>query len=652
MSNKTTNQETTLLLAEINGTEIMRISISPYNDATTNRKIAFDVFKQWVGATNIWRDGSGVPSNGLGANGDYYLDDSTGLVYNKSAGTYSAVANIKGADGANGANGTNGTNGTNGVGVPTGGTINQALVKVDGTDYNTTWTTINKTFVGLSNVDNTSDVNKPVSTAQAAADAAILASANSYTDSSVVGLWDDRGSFSAAGGAYPTTGGSGTAGAILKGDTWTISVAGTLPTGQVVNIGDVIRALIDTPGNTQANWAIVENNIGYVPENIANKNATGGYAGLSVFRLLLKNVLGTVSSLLENAATTARTWVLPDKDGTIAMTSDIPLNNMIATVDPTATDDDSLGYVIGSLWFVQPTGLLWVCEDATTTAAVWQSVFDESGARTIRGVNATGDVNVYAPGRGVNLGDDGSGNRTKIKIQDNRKKIVLAGTLQTNLIVVNDADATIVSGDFGVVVENITATRTVNLPPIDADGKLIFVKATSTTSGINQYAIVLPDGTDTIDMGSHYPFVRASMGVLLSSNLASTNWEIIALVPGGYNFLDAQIEFIASKSVTGNSLATTALDWFPGMSYADHIPLFYVIQYGSGTLGIGVAKVKNSVNDLTNTFALLNVTTTQEMSTNNKDAVIHPNSGDISVEVTTASLAASSFTVSAFGKRR
>lgn len=85
-----------------------------------------------------------------------------------------------------------------------------------------------------------------------------------------LGLWDDRGSFSAAGGAYPSSGGSGTAGAIIRGDIWTISVAGTLPTGQVVEIGDTVRALIDTPGNTQANWAILQNNIGFVPGNVAN----------------------------------------------------------------------------------------------------------------------------------------------------------------------------------------------------------------------------------------------------------------------------------------------------------------------------------------------------------------------------------------------
>lgn len=94
---------------------------------------------------------------------------------------------------------------------------------------------------------------------------------NAAIAAAAVGLWDDRGTFDASVAAYPSSGGSGTAGAILKGDIWTISVAGTLPTGQVVEIGDTVRALIDTPGNTQANWGILQNNIGFVPENVANK---------------------------------------------------------------------------------------------------------------------------------------------------------------------------------------------------------------------------------------------------------------------------------------------------------------------------------------------------------------------------------------------
>ena len=44
-----------------------------------------------------------------------------------------------GATGAAGQNGTNGTNGSNGVGVPTGGTAGQSLVKSSDNDYETNW---------------------------------------------------------------------------------------------------------------------------------------------------------------------------------------------------------------------------------------------------------------------------------------------------------------------------------------------------------------------------------------------------------------------------------------------------------------------------------------------------------------------------------
>ncbi len=69
-------------------------------------------------AGSVWRDGSGAPSNSLGANGDYYLDDATGNVYLKASGTYSIVANIKGATGATGATGSTGATGAAGGGVP------------------------------------------------------------------------------------------------------------------------------------------------------------------------------------------------------------------------------------------------------------------------------------------------------------------------------------------------------------------------------------------------------------------------------------------------------------------------------------------------------------------------------------------------------
>lgn len=92
-----------------------------------------------------------------------------------------------------------------------------------------------------------------------------------YADWLVVGLLDDRGNYDASGNVFPSSGWSGTAGAILKGDLWYISVAWTL-WSVAVAIGDTIRALTDTPWQTAGNWDNLEWNIGYVPENVANKD--------------------------------------------------------------------------------------------------------------------------------------------------------------------------------------------------------------------------------------------------------------------------------------------------------------------------------------------------------------------------------------------
>jgi hypothetical protein len=57
---------------------------------------------------SVWRDGSGAPSNGLGIDGDYYLNSSNGDVYQKASSSYAVVANIKGATGDTGATGPTG----------------------------------------------------------------------------------------------------------------------------------------------------------------------------------------------------------------------------------------------------------------------------------------------------------------------------------------------------------------------------------------------------------------------------------------------------------------------------------------------------------------------------------------------------------------
>lgn len=138
-----------------------------------------------------------------------------------------------------------------------------------------------------------------------------------YADALVVGLLDDRGNYDASVNTFPAAGGSGTAGAILKGDVWYISVAGTLG-GVAVVIGDLVRALADTPGQTAGNWSVLEHNLGYTPENTANKDATGGYVGMTLYKHNFKNAANTFTSFFTNSNTAARTYTFADADGTMA----------------------------------------------------------------------------------------------------------------------------------------------------------------------------------------------------------------------------------------------------------------------------------------------------------------------------------------------
>lgn len=69
-----------------------------------------------------------------------------------------------------------------------------------------------------------------------------------------------RGGYDASSNLFPTTGGSGSGGAVQAGDVWVITTGGTLG-GTVVSQGDTIIALVNTPGQTASNWSINANGV-------------------------------------------------------------------------------------------------------------------------------------------------------------------------------------------------------------------------------------------------------------------------------------------------------------------------------------------------------------------------------------------------------
>lgn len=112
---------------------------------------------------SVWYTGSGVPSNSLGVDSDFYLNGSNGDVYKKASGSWgSPVANIKGPQGIQGPagptgptgpagptgpTGSQGPVGPAGPGLPTGGTAGQVATKNSSTSYDIVWRSVAGTYL-------------------------------------------------------------------------------------------------------------------------------------------------------------------------------------------------------------------------------------------------------------------------------------------------------------------------------------------------------------------------------------------------------------------------------------------------------------------------------------------------------------------------
>lgn len=240
-------------------------------------------------------------------------------------------------------------------------------------------------------------VNKSINTALGTSDT-LYPSQNAvkvYVDGSVVGLLDDRGSYTpsvTSPGAYPSTGGSGGSGAIQKGDLWFMSASGFLGTTAVA-AGATVRALANTPGQTGANWNIlsagaisittpnldkvttagststndivVSKNGGgsiftedLLTQKLATLSTNGGNSGY----LQLTNIGAKTGTIYSENITDNRDYQLPDASGTLALLSDItnPTLQQVTDAGSITTNDISISGINNSVQtrfsVYQPTG--------------------------------------------------------------------------------------------------------------------------------------------------------------------------------------------------------------------------------------------------------------------------------------------------------
>lgn len=93
----------------------------------------------------------------------------------------------------------------------------------------------------------------------------------------------------------------------------------------------------------------------------------------------------------------------------------IPLDNLSATADPTASNDSAQGYSVGSRWFNQATGDVFVCTDPGAGAAVWVQETAVSGSLgSAAFADVTGSATDITAGRLLKVGDFGVGSNAPV----------------------------------------------------------------------------------------------------------------------------------------------------------------------------------------------------------------------------------------------
>jgi hypothetical protein len=138
------------------------------------------------------------------------------------------------------------------------------------------WQTLDKAAVGLANVDNTSDANKPVSTATQTALDGKAAASHGHAESEVTNLTTDLA------GKVPTT-------RTVNGHALTADVTVTAGDVGLSNVNNTSDA--DKPVSTATQTALngKQASLGFTPENAANRAAAGGYASLDSSSLVVQN---------------------------------------------------------------------------------------------------------------------------------------------------------------------------------------------------------------------------------------------------------------------------------------------------------------------------------------------------------------------------
>ena len=129
-------------------------------------------------------------------------------------------------------------------------------------------------------------------------------------------------------------------------------------------------------------------------QTLASKDATGGYVGLTLFKINFKNVANTFTSFFTNSNTAARTYTFQDRDGTILDSTDLStINTSLGTKQDANLNLTSLASLtLPANGLLYSTGANTITTSTVTAAArtVLDDADTDSMLNTLAGATSTG----------------------------------------------------------------------------------------------------------------------------------------------------------------------------------------------------------------------------------------------------------------------
>lgn len=343
--------------------------------------------------------------------------------------------------------------------------------------------------------------------------------------------------------AYPIEYVDGWGNAILPDDIVAFSIIDDTPVYDATNIGSGLGVFEQKTGQT-LEFKCIDTGVG-----LAASTSVGNEITIQLSAVLddLGDVDLTVPPVLNQVLQyNGADWVA----ATISTGS---LNNFTAVVDPTVTDDSSLGYTVGSQWLNTATDQLWFCADASIGVAVWRISTTEYEATSVR-TNTTATI--------------GAGVSNAVAIGNN---------------------ATIISGNQSIVIGVDAGVDGANSVGI---GRLVDIQAGSCTA-VGSYSVC------TTTHGTALGHQASSGGnghIALGAGATTTATEKLALGFNGNNNVAVGTQFarlpvsidgtarnllmrdtdIALDGLTdvqyGDTLATGAMLYYDGTKWTNKLP--------------------------------------------------------------------------------